>query len=80
VAVPSEHTLLGCPRSKQPISTSHQLYGNLNFSITVQARSQLSGHESTNARILLLLLLLHLYPPQVKGEQKFPYIFYDRFL
>ena len=52
-----------------------QLYSNLNFSITVQACSWPSTHESTNTCIVLQSLLLHLYPPQLKGEQKFPYIF-----
>ena len=31
MAVPSEHTPLGHSQSNQPISTSHQLYGNLIF-------------------------------------------------
>jgi hypothetical protein len=75
VAVPSEHTVLGRSWSNQPISASHQLYGNLNFSIMVQAHLWPSAHKSSNACIMRLLLLRHLYPPQVKGEQKFPYIF-----
>ena len=79
ISVPSEHAPLGCPWSYQTICTSHQLCSNLNFSITVQARSWPSGHKSTNACIFLLSLLQHSPIPPVKGEQTCPYIFMTSF-